>query len=74
MKNKNVPRKLLSSKMLHLKMKCVSEHGTMMYNHMNSDFMRARAKEEILMNGDVLLACSLMLLAEIKDESTKPKE
>lgn len=63
-----LPKKILSSKLLHLKMKCLSEHGTMMYNHMTTDYMVARAKEEILAGGDYNMACALILLASVKNE------
>ena len=63
-----VNKKILSRKLSLLRDKCLSEHGTMMFGHMTTDYMVARAKEEILNGGDIWLACSLILLAGIKNE------
>lgn len=65
----SIPKKLLQSKLVRLKLKCLSEHGEMLYAHCDASYMRERAKEEIMRGGDLNLACALILLAEVKDGS-----
>lgn len=67
MKTKSIPRKMISTRLLKLKAMLLSEHSTMMFNHVDAGYMRQRAKEEVLSNGNLELAAALILLADIKD-------
>lgn len=63
-----VPRKILASKLLKLKMSFMTEHANLMYAHVEPSYMRMRAKEEILKGGDLSLAQNLLLMADVKEE------
>ena len=64
-----VNKKALGAKLVHIKMKMLSEHGKMMYEHLDAPYLRTRAKEEILSGGDLQMAVMLILMAELKDEN-----
>jgi hypothetical protein len=63
-----LPRKILASKLLKLKMACMTDHANLMYPHMDAAYMRQRAKEEIISNGDLAMAQRLLIMADVKDE------
>jgi hypothetical protein len=67
MKIKSIPKKAIAQRLALVKKSLLNEHSQMMYNHLESDYMRMRAKEEILASGNLDLAVAMILLADIKD-------
>ena len=68
MKIKGISKKTLAAKLIGIKMKILSEHGVMMYAHLDTAYLRERAREEILTHGDLDLAVMLIVMASVKSE------
>lgn len=68
MKTNSINQKMLNKKLASIKARALTEHGRMIYNHLDAEYMIKRAKEEILNNGDLNLACTLIVMSEVKNE------
>lgn len=74
MKTKPIPKKLIASRLLKLKIALLSEHAQMLYDHVDAHYMRTRAKEEIMTGGNLDTVIMLLALADIKNESQNSKK